>query len=263
MNAPIVDIWGGRLLAWWYSRKLLPVHWQNSGAVPSHHTWGIMLQRWVDDNGMVDYRGWRNHAADLAAYLHHLSKHPPAANWSREEIISYWINAYNALTLQLILQHPEATSIRQISSGAWWRPTAFDRNVWQLCGKPLSLNDIEHRLLRPLGQPAIHMAINCASASCPVLRNEAYVADNLHQQLTSQVHRFLQDTARNRPEEGLLSPIFAWFSSDFGGEKGVRTWIQQQTGQSLPHIDYLSYDWSLNESKQHETDSVDSAQQPE
>lgn len=257
MNAPILDIWGGRLLAWWYSRSPLPVHWRKNGAVPSHQSWGLMLQRWVDANGRVDYHGWRTSISDLTAYLCHLGEHPPAANWSKEEILSYWINAYNALTIQLILQHPEATSIRQISGGAWWRPTAFDRKVWYLCGKALSLNDIEHRLLRPLGQPAIHMAINCASASCPVLRREAYDAANLEHQLTDQVDRFLLDTEKNRLQNGQLSPIFSWFARDFGGKQGVQSWIQEHTGHTLHKMDYLPYDWSLNESKKDETDIVD------
>jgi hypothetical protein len=170
---------------------------------------------------------------------------------SRTEQMAYWVNLYNAATVQLILDHYPVDSIRDIR-----RP--FDRKLLIVEGKELSLNDIEHRILRPIFRDnRIHYAVNCASLGCPNLQPLAYRANNLEELLQRAAREYIQHPRGMRIEGNVmtLSSIYTWFREDFGGsEEGVLEHLARYATPDMGdeirafsgRIRYR-YDWSLNE----------------
>ena len=169
---------------------------------------------------------------------------PPLEMASKAAKLAYWINAYNALTIQLILENYPLQSIRDLDD-------PWDTNCFKSKDQSYTLGAIEHQILRKMDEARIHFAINCASASCPKLKNEAYQEKQLEAQLTEATRDFLMDTTKNKlSEERLqLSRIFLWFGNDFGSKAERLEFISQYSGLNLnrPKIDYLTYDWSLNQ----------------
>lgn len=213
---------------------------------------GVLLKS-VDEQGWVDYAALQGEDAALNAYLDQLSHaHPNAKNWNDNESKAYWINAYNAFTLRLILDHYPTESIKDIKSGIPFINSVWDIGFIKIEGKSYSLNDIEHRILRPnFKDPRIHFAINCASVSCPVLRREAYEATSLEFQLNEQARLFINDPSRNQIEAGnvKISRIFKWFEGDFTRDSDLLTFINQYSHLKIPKeatLEYLPYDWRLN-----------------
>ncbi len=228
-----------------------------------HAPFDELLQKHVAD-GIVDYNGWKNDEIALDGYLSRLSAVDPTT-LNRDERFAFWINAYNAFTIKLILNHyPEIKSIKDISSGKRWKWEG-----WNVNGELVSLDAMEHKILRPMGDPRIHFAIVCASFSCPDLASEAYVAERLDEQLTAATRRFLANEEKGlalRSEKGMfggmksnlyLSPIFHWFSGDFENKEMTRL---EFVGRYAPpeiaskikadekslKIKKLDYDWNLN-----------------
>jgi hypothetical protein len=204
-----------------------------------------MLEKYVDTLGQVDYQNWLTEKDQLDAYLQTLEKLPPLEQASKEAKLAYWINAYNALTVQLILENYPLKSIRDLDK-------PWDTICFQLKGKSYTMGAIEHEILRKMNEPRIHFAINCASASCPQLLNQAYREKQLETQLTERTRVFLMDTTKNKLQTDRieLSRIFLWFGNDFGSKEERLEFISNYSGMNLegPKIDYLPYDWSLNES---------------
>jgi len=164
-----------------------------------------------------------------------------------KEKISFWINAYNILAVKTVVEHQDIKSIKDV--GAWYAPV-WKKTAGMVAGKALSLNDIENNVLRPMGEPRIHVAIVCASVSCPDLRPEAYQASKLDAQLNEQAANFLSNQgkgARLNQGELELSPIFKWFGDDFDKVGGVISFIHQHSAIKNNTVDaYFDYDWSLN-----------------
>lgn len=220
-----------------------------------HELWDALVKKHVRPDGMVDYRGFVQDSAELNRYLRLLaSGHPNDAHWSRQEQMAYWINAYNAYTVQLVVRHYPVASIKDIQRGIPFVNTVWDIKFIQIEGHTYDLNNIEHNILRPVFRDArIHAAINCASFSCPRLRPEAYTADQLDAQLTDAMRTFVNDPLRNRvaPDGADISAIFKWFSGDFERDAGsVRSYINRYADAKLldtGRLGYLDYDWNLNE----------------
>jgi hypothetical protein len=220
---------------------------------PDHSTWDKLLIKYVSKEGWVNYQGFQNSRNKLGEYLNILASHPPAHSWSQEEELAYWINAYNAFTLQLILDHYPVNSIQDIGGSIPMVNSPWDIKFFKVGDVLLDLNTIEHDILRKkIGDPRIHFAINCASISCPVLRNEAYTPEKIHQQLDEQAVRFINDETRNKLSETALqlSPIFNWFRSDFEMDQTLTQYLNQFTGTRISpnaKVEWLEYDWALNE----------------
>lgn len=220
----------------------------------SHVVWDSLLRKHVCPDGMVDYAGMIRDSQQLNRYLQLLgSSHPSADTWSRAEQMAYWINAYNAFTVKLVIDHYPVESIKDIRRGLPFINSVWDISFIDIAGRKYDLNQIEHNILRPLFEDArIHAAINCASVSCPRLRAEAYVADRLEAQLDEAMRAFLVDEVRNQPAGSVaqLSPIFSWFSGDFERNRGsVRAYVNHYLPEPIPAttaIRYLSYNWQLN-----------------
>lgn len=194
---------------------------------------------------------WPRLVASLAAA-------EPAGLASREARLAFWINAYNILAIDLVVQHFPKQSIRDI--GSWLRPV-WKRPAGRVGGRPISLDEIENEILRPMGEPRIHAAIVCASLSCPPLARQPYRAEHLDAQLDRDVRRWLADPGKGaRVDEGAdilwLSPILDWFADDFQASGGVRAFVREFGPEEVVawlrrhgeggRIRFLDYDWRLN-----------------
>ncbi|HEY5718364.1 MAG TPA: DUF547 domain-containing protein [Motiliproteus sp.] len=194
---------------------------------------------------------WVNYTAlrrdpDMMLLVDQISRYP-VSELQGDERKAFYINSYNILALKTVADNWPIDSIRDL--GNWFSPV-WDRKAGDLGGEPVTLGQIEHEILRPLGDPRIHMAIVCASLSCPDLRTEAYRAARLNQQLDDQTRRFLTNPGKGVQLGGnkaKVSRIFDWFAKDFESEGGVATWIAHYLEQPLPQrFGYLDYRWQVN-----------------
>lgn len=222
----------------------------------SHGLWNELMKAHVNDQGWLDYQGIQKDKDILEDYLRILeNSHPNPQTWSEKERLAYWINAYNAYTVKLVLDHYPVNSIKDIKKGIAFINSVWDIEFINIEGQQYSLTNIEHGILRPkFDEPRIHFAINCASYSCPVLRNEAFVAERLDEQLADAAKQFLNDYRRNRisSESPQLSKIFSWFKGDFTKEGSLISFINEHSGSQRidadAKIEFLDYDWRLNDS---------------
>ena len=244
----------------------------------THAAWTALLKKHVvlqrgGQASQVRYAGFSADRAALKTYLDTLSATSKATfdTFSKAQQQAFLINAYNAFTVELILtRYPNLKSIKELG-------TVFS-NPWKpkwiaLLGSPMSLDDIEHATLRKRGvydEPRVHFAVNCASIGCPMLREEAFVAERLDAQLEQQTQRFMADRSRNRwnGQKGRLelSKIFDWYGEDFRlGHRGVTSLAvfaaryadeladapaeRSKLRGSTPDISFLDYDWALNDAR--------------
>jgi len=219
---------------------------------PMHDLWEEDLLTFVGTDGLVDYKAWQADDSRLNTYLKTLGTHPPQTHWSKSQELAYWINAYNAFTIRVILDHYPVQSIKDIGDAIPMINSVWDIPFVQIGDQKISLNDIEHHILRQhYGEPRIHFAINCASIGCPVLSREAYTAEDLEQQLDQQSEAFINDPTKNIiGDKSLeLSPIFKWFSEDFKSKEQLLSLIEKHTSQDINtvEISYGTYDWNLND----------------
>lgn len=226
-----------------------------------HQAWDRLLSKYVDGRGNVAYPSLLANEADrrnLVTYLRHLGSVDTSRNASTAGEMAFWINAYNAWTIEGILQVFPTTSIKNHA------PDAKGFNIWDdfkmtVDGGGYSLNDMEHKILRTMGDPRIHFAIVCASRGCPQLSQRAYFPQSLDQQLSNNARLFFRSPdkfrydVRTRSLE--LSPIIDWFGEDFGSTQTERL---RYLAQFMPadaanlatsgsaNVTSLGYDWSLN-----------------
>lgn len=207
--------------------------------------------------GRVDYAGLKRDPAGLDAWLAAAAAlgENEFKGRPREQRLAFLINLYNAATLRLILDRYPIASIRDI--GPAWDPNkAFKLPAVKVFGRTVSLNQLEHEMIRPgYGEPRAHFALVCAAKGCPPLRAEAYDGARLNAQLEDQARTFLSQKAKNDAskagETAYLSPIFKWYMKDFGGSKKsvlryVKKWLPVEDSWT---VDWTAYDWSLNEDK--------------
>ncbi|MEM7247540.1 MAG: DUF547 domain-containing protein [Acidobacteriota bacterium] len=208
----------------------------------------------VGAGGLVDYAGLARNSGDLDAYVKSLAK-ADVGSLGRDEKLALYMNAYNAFTLQLIAENWPLRSIKDIPEAKRW-----DHVRWKLGGKTVSLNQLEHEIIRKeFVEPRIHFAVNCASLGCPPLRPEAYHAATLEQQLETQMREvhaqdrwFRYDTRNNTVH---LSAVYDWFRGDF--EKVADSPVDyagrysDRLGRALklgrqPQVKFLDWDWAIN-----------------
>lgn len=205
----------------------------------------------VDYPGLAASPDWRRLVASLA-------NEDSAALRTREQKLAFWINAYNILAMDLVAQHYPVASIRDIGSllrSVWKRPAGV------VAGRTVTLDEIEHEIVRPLGDPRTHAVVICASTSCPALPREPLAAERLDAQLDAAMRRWMAD-----PDKGLridraantvhLSKIFDWFEEDFAKAGGVvpfvaryapeadREWLRAHAATA--RLSYFDYDWAVN-----------------
>ena len=213
-----------------------------------HSIWNSLLQKHVSTDGFVDYKNFKTSEKYLDSYINTLQKaYSTIDSFSNDEKLAYWINAYNALTIDLILKNYPIKSIKDIKK-------PWNERLWKFGDKWINLNEIEHKILRKMNEPRIHFAINCASISCPNLLNEAFTAENLETQLAEVTKTFLEDQTKNIIAEKKLqlSKIFKWFAKDFKTEGSLIDFLNLYATIEISKkakISYLDYDWGLNESR--------------
>ena len=228
-------------------------HSAASSSSVGHRLFRELLQKYVAD-GNVNYAGFKSEETKLDQYLDQLQNVDPDT-LSRNEQYAFYANAYNAWTIKLILtKYPGIDSIKELgifNTGPW------KKKVVRLSGELVSLDHIEHDILRPrFKDPRVHFAINCAAKSCPPLRSEPFVAPKLDQQLDDATRSFINNPNNYRLEGRDLhvSRIFKWFSEDFS-EDPLGFFLKyadpelkeklENTPEKI-NIKYLAYDWSLN-----------------
>ena len=224
------------------------------------------LKKYVQ-NGEVNYKELCK-GPDLGKYISFLESSNPESFTNEKDRLAFWINAYNAYTLKIICDHYPVKSINDLHSGGAALGTIFKTTIWDkeivvINHKATSLNNIEHKIIRPVFKDfRIHFALVCAAKSCPALRSEAYEASKLDQQLDDQATLFLSDNSKNRfdvaTQKASISKIFDWYQKDFGKAKSevllaISKYLPDQIRKSIQSapdkwdVDYTNYDWDLND----------------
>ena len=209
-----------------------------------HSLFNEMSQRHISNTGDVNYTAWKKEEKNLDNYLSLLSANHPTSSWQGDEALAYWINAYNAFTIKLILKSFPVKSITDLDGGDPWKVK------WIKIGnKTYSLNNIEHDIIRPtFKEPRIHFAVNCAASSCPPLKPKAYTASNLESLLEESTRYFVNNQKYNKisSENAQVSKIFEWYAEDFGDLKSFLNAYSKTKLNKNASISYSEYDWSLN-----------------
>jgi hypothetical protein len=195
-------------------------------------------------------------SAQLNEYLALLTNNAPNnKTWTDDEKIAYWINAYNAFTVALIMDYYPLNSIKDIRDGGVpFVNTVWDLKFFQIAGKDFDLNNIEHGILRKdFEEPRVHFALVCASMSCPKLQNFAYTANKLDAQLEEAGREFINEPFRNEigGEPAKLSKLLDWYWGDFKGKYDnqwalVDTYTDRKV-KTTEEVQFLNYNWELNE----------------
>ena len=225
------------------------------GPAFDHSAFDGLLKSYVNAAGLVDYPGLTEEKDVLDDYIATIREAPFDA-LGRDEKLALLINAYNAFTLRLMIDHPGIDSIQSIPDEKRW-----DDPRWYVAGKRVTLKQVENEEIRPhFIEPRIHWAVVCAAIGCPPLRNEAYVADRLDEQLDAQSRRVFTRGTRwyqvSTDEKTIqVTPIMQWYGGDFKQVSGgVPQYVAQYDGSvkdlidrgSAPKETFLKYDWTLN-----------------
>ncbi|MFC3810475.1 DUF547 domain-containing protein [Lacihabitans lacunae] len=244
------------ILVAFFFQSCFAVDTPESNAAPvSHEIFDKLLKKYVSSTGFVNYGGFKAEQKEFKKYQDLLSSNAPASSWSKNDKLAYWINAYNAFTIQLILDNADQnlTSIKDIGSKIKipFVNTPWDVKFIQIGGKKYDLNNIEHGIIRKqFNDPRIHFALVCAAKSCPPLRNEAYTGANLNSQLDDQGRDFINDANKNEVSKNSmeLSKLFDWYGGDFKGMSKI-DWVNKYAkvkADKNASISYKTYDWALN-----------------
>lgn len=223
-------------------------------AVFDHSIFSRLLSEHVDGEGRVDYAALGTESDDLDGYIASLAE-APLERMGRDERLAFLIDAYNAFTLRLILDHYPIDSIKSIPADQRW-----DAVRWKLPQGTVSLNQIEHELIRPnFREPRVHFALVCAAVGCPILRREAYTGARLEEQLEDQARSTNTSDRWVRYRKGdetiRLTRLYDWYGSDFeqvaSSVLGFVARYRDDLATDLaaghePRIRFLDYDWSLN-----------------
>jgi Protein of unknown function, DUF547 len=234
---------------------LVLISFKNFAQAPSHASFDQLLKKHVSDNGMVNYGGFLKDKSKFDEYLKLLSANPPANSWSSNQKLTFWINAYNAFTIELILKYSDkkTKSIKDIGDKIKipFVNTPWDIKFIEIGKEKYDLNAIEHGIIRKqFAEPRIHFALVCAAKSCPPLLNEAYTPEKLNAQLNEQAKKFINDPSKNTitPTKVEISSIFDWYGADFK-TKNIVEYLNQFVSTkiaSTSKITFKKYDWALN-----------------
>jgi hypothetical protein len=230
-----------------------------------HQDWNRLVKAYVDAKGNVDYSKWSNQAKGINVlddYLNHLSRAAPETKSARNARLAFWINAYNAVVVRVLIDQPPTPEQQRSLPERFWSDWLL-----QVGDKQFSLDQIENGQLRTLQDPRIHFAIVCGAKGCPRLRDEAYAAETLESQLSQNSRDFFADPTKFKfnptTKQLKLSPILKWYASDFGLDaasrlKSIAPYLPDAARQGIgteaaPPIDYLDYDTDVNEQAKPDT----------
>ena len=227
---------------------------ENSINIHQHQNWDALVHQFVDDRGFVDYKGFKNNESQLDHYLDSLTNTAPQKNWTNHQKIAYWINAYNAFTVKLIMNNYGKGNIKEI--GVLHQQSPFKIPFFKIGANEFTLDKLEHEILRKeFDEPRIHFCLVCASFSCPKFRNEAFIADKLEEQLEGQTSDFINDPDKNSLDQNPIgvSSLFQWYWDDFSAyftdKNSLLNWINKysKTPTNVNNeMEYLPYNCALN-----------------
>ena len=218
--------------------------------------WDNILKKYVDDKGFVNYQKLKENRKELDDYVKDNIQNKQVDKLIKQEQKTFWINTYNALTVQLIINYYPIKSIRKIAFGRPWSKKHL------VGGGKKTLDDIEHKILRKWdpSDPRVHFAVNCASIGCPILLNESFKVDILDNQLDKQAKVFINSESSVRVDKNkgivYLSSIFKWYKKDFITEtttlidyilkyrEADKEYLQKNKDKIK--IKFIKYDWNLN-----------------
>ena len=214
-----------------------------------HSIWNKLLKENVTTAGKVNYKNLKINKNSISKYLQELKNHTPGTDWSQEETMAYYINMYNAYTIQFIITKYPVNSPKNVKYSG--------KDIWELKlvkmgNKSISLNTVEN-ILKGYGDGRIHFAINCGAVSCPRLMNKAWNDKTLNADLTRMTKIFINDLSANiiKEKKIKISKIFEWYSLDFKTSKTtIIDFINTYSKVQISHkakIEYLPYNWNLNE----------------
>ena len=257
---------GGFGPSWESDEPELMPHWKASNAsskkIVNHGDWDALLKRYIrmDKTGLNRFaygKMTKSDKARLSGYVDKLTK-VKITDFTRKEQLAYWLNLYNALTIKVIVDHYPVRSIRDIDIS----PGVFSNGPWgkklvKVEGRELSLDDIEHRILRPIWRdPRIHYGVNCASIGCPNLQDMAFTGKNAGKLLNIGARQYINSPrgVSINKNKVTVSKIYSWFAYDFGNsEKGVLSHLMKYADpklaaqlKKLGRIHDAEYDWGLN-----------------
>jgi hypothetical protein len=212
----------------------------------SHSSWDALLNRHVTSEGKVNYDGFKSDVAKLDKYLKLIGDNEAKTGWSQVEKKAFWLNAYNAWTIKLVLERYPVNSIKDVSAKPW------DKRFIKIGANTHTLNDIENKIIRRQFKDArIHFAVNCAAISCPKLSNKAFTLHNVENQLDRLTKEFFKsENVKLVEKSAQLSKIFEWYAEDFIQEsESVLKFVEQYSGMTFHpkvKVSYLDYNWKLN-----------------
>ncbi|MBK9735788.1 MAG: DUF547 domain-containing protein [Saprospiraceae bacterium] len=211
---------------------------------PDHSIFNAILQKYVSISGKVNYKGLKLVSSMIDKYLFELASIENIEYLSYEDQLSFWINVYNAATLQLIVKHYPVKSIKDINKGQPW-----DIKFIMIENKIISLNDLENNILRKKYKDArVHFVLNCAAKSCPPLTNIAFTKDNLYTMMEDKTREFINSSENIILKDRIqISPIFEWYKSDFDNVFMFISTYSSIKPEKGTLIGYGNYNWSLNE----------------
>ena len=245
---------------------LVDQHWlahkADSTETMDHSLWSGLLKRHVvagkDGINRVRYAALATDAkATLDIYVAQLEA-TDVTRFNRAEQKAFWINLYNAVTIKVVAENYPVSSIRKVLSGGIFSPGPWKRDLVTIEGRALSLDDIEHGILRPIWQDnRIHYAVNCASIGCPNIANRPYTGETVEAMLDQAARAYVNHSRGAEVKDGKLSVsrIFDWYDADFGGnEAGVIAHLKRYADPGLKEqlaeinrIRRYGYDWALND----------------
>ena len=240
-----------------YVRYFMPLNPTATTNVPppTHAAWDGLLKKYVNDQGLVNYQALQSDSLALNAYLQELSANLPGSKWTQNDRLAYWINAYNAFTVQRIIRSYPVKSIKDLGGDKIFVNTPWDQHFIKLGDTRYSLNDLEQRIIRKkFDDNRIHVALVCAAMSCPKLRTEAFTGPRLNEQLDDQARNFVNNPAKNKltpADKPQVSSIFNFYPKDFAknGSTSVQDFINRYATQKIKPdatLSYVPYDWGLN-----------------
>lgn len=225
-------------------------------AQPDYAAYDAFLKKFVNSSGKVNYAGIQKNKAALDNIVLQFSQGAPEQKWKKEEVMSYWINVYNAYTLKLIVDNYPIKSITALDAEKTW-----DVKRIPIGKEKCSLNQIENDFLRAkYNDPRMHFAVNCAAKSCPPLWNEAFVANKLEQQLENRTRKYISSAQIQITENNVKLPkIFDWYAADFMSKAEFNSsntkrlalikFLKKYSKVNISSdatVSFLDYDWSLN-----------------
>ncbi len=217
---------------------------------PDHSKFNGLLQKFVTDKGLVKYKDWKGDAASVKAlgeYVKWAADVDPS-KWGDKDRLAFFINAYNANTIKAVLDNYPLKSVMDVKG-------FFDKLTYKVAGEELTLNDLEAKKIRePFKEPRIHFVVNCASASCPVIRNQALTAENAEELMEAGTKQYVLQETKVKGKTIDTSKIFEWYADDFKVAGGVNAFLakympDQAKAIKAGTVKAHEYGWTLNEAK--------------